>query len=265
MGQLPVNDAEEMKKLLNMFQSGDIEKTISEMQRLVMQDKVCIWSPLLRYNSFVSPPLPPTHLHPLHSLKPLLPPPLPLQTTTITIVQLHLPRGSQPPCNRQLRMLKKQRYDQLYLDSTNDFQSQLPADMDPSAMEKLMEQFENNKEFQAAMEGMVQQLIAKDTLYDPMKELRERVCTFVLTPPLIMTQYPVWLKENEKKLAVEDYQRYIKQYECVQKICTSYEKNGEDYQEVIALMQEVGYHNTAVTINIHSVFRWQTAGNLHKK
>jgi Pex19 protein family len=34
---------------------------------------------------------------------------------------------------------------------------------------------ENNPEFQSVMEGMVNDMISKDVLYEPMKELREKV------------------------------------------------------------------------------------------
>ncbi len=39
--------------------------------------------------------------------------------------------------------------------------------------EKLLQDVENNPEFQSAMEGM-NQIISKDILYEPMKELREK-------------------------------------------------------------------------------------------
>jgi len=99
------------------------------------------------------------------------------------------------------------------------------GDIDSSAMEKLIEGFEGNTELQSVMEGMVQQLISKDVLYEPMKELREK--------------YPAWLEVNGKKLPEEDYRRYIKQYECVQKICVAFESADASQENIINLMQEM--------------------------
>lgn len=96
--------------------------------------------------------------------------------------------------------------------------------------EKMLQDFESNPEFQSVMEGMVNQMISKDVLYEPMKELREK--------------YPKWLAEKHSTLPEEEYAKYIKQYDVVQKICCVYESpNGggsaEQMQEVVQLMQEM--------------------------
>lgn len=47
-------------------------------------------------------------------------------------------------------------------------------------LEKMLQDFETNPEFQLVMEGMVNQMISKDVLYEPMKELREKViCIYI--------------------------------------------------------------------------------------
>lgn len=93
---------------------------------------------------------------------------------------------------------------------------------------KILQDFESNPEFQSVMEGMVNQMISKDVLYEPMKDLREK--------------YPKWLADNHTKISEEEYDKYIKQYDIVQKICCVYERGGEEtspdqMQEVVQHMQ----------------------------
>jgi peroxin-19 len=52
-------------------------------------------------------------------------------------------------------------------------------------VQKLASQFESlsqNTEFQGMMEGVLKQLLSKDVLYEPMKEIQKLVCW--LFPPL---------------------------------------------------------------------------------
>ena len=58
-----------------------------------------------------------------------------------------------------------------------------------AALDSIMNQFssfmkdtENNDELKEALESVVQEIIKKDTLYDPMKTLKD--------------EYPKWLEEN---------------------------------------------------------------------
>lgn len=44
-----------------------------------------------------------------------------------------------------------------------------------AVLEKLLEQFGSNTEFQGMMENMVQQLMSKDIMYGPLKEMRDKV------------------------------------------------------------------------------------------
>lgn len=44
-----------------------------------------------------------------------------------------------------------------------------------AVLEKLLEQFGSNQEFQGMMENMVQQLMSKDIMYGPLKEMKEKV------------------------------------------------------------------------------------------
>eukprot|EP01112_Ceratiomyxa_fruticulosa_P015503 TRINITY_DN455_c0_g2_i1.p1 TRINITY_DN455_c0_g2~~TRINITY_DN455_c0_g2_i1.p1 ORF type:complete len:348 (+),score=111.50 TRINITY_DN455_c0_g2_i1:69-1112(+) len=77
---------------------------------------------------------------------------------------------------------------------------------------------------QGGLEGLVESLISKDVLYEPMKELREK--------------YPPWLESHKDKLSEEEFTKYNKQYECVQKICVIFENN-QSTLEIVQLVQEM--------------------------
>ena len=57
-------------------------------------------------------------------------------------------------------------------------------------LEKMLQDFDSNPEFQSVMEGMVNQMISKDVLYEPMKELREKVNSPPLFIPLLFFLLP---------------------------------------------------------------------------
>ena len=68
------------------------------------------------------------------------------------------------------------------------------AGQSDAALDNIMNQFqdfmkdsENNEYLKEAIESVVQEIIKKDTLYDPMKKLRE--------------EYPKWLEENWQKVS----------------------------------------------------------------
>jgi hypothetical protein len=42
-------------------------------------------------------------------------------------------------------------------------------------LDELLNEFENNKEFQGMMETVVKQLMSKEVLYEPMKEMLSKV------------------------------------------------------------------------------------------
>jgi len=93
-------------------------------------------------------------------------------------------------------------------------------------LDQLMKEFENNNELQGMMEGMMKQIMSKEVLYEPMKEMKNK--------------YPAWLAENKDKITQEKYQQYIKQYEYVQQICDRYEKEGDEaFPTVVQLMQQM--------------------------
>jgi peroxin-19 len=68
---------------------------------------------------------------------------------------------------------------------------------------------EGNEEMKSTLESVVQEIINKDTLYEPMKTLKE--------------EYPKWLETNWKILKPEELERYNNQLDKITEICTFYE------------------------------------------
>ncbi|CAG8521360.1 1218_t:CDS:2 [Dentiscutata erythropus] len=81
------------------------------------------------------------------------------------------------------------------------------------------------------LEWMMETLATKDYLYEPMKEFAQK--------------YPKWLEENKSKVSEEDYERYEKQSEYIQKIIEKYEapefdeNNEQQNKAIVSLMQEL--------------------------
>ncbi|TYZ64335.1 hypothetical protein PybrP1_012304 [[Pythium] brassicae (nom. inval.)] len=105
--------------------------------------------------------------------------------------------------------------------------AQLEA-MGEEMMEEMMKKFEQmgeKSDFQDLVDGMMQQLLSKDVMYDPMRQICER--------------YPEWLAEKESLLSKEDYERYGKQYQYFQQIIAVYESEPDNYARLSELMQEM--------------------------
>jgi len=92
-------------------------------------------------------------------------------------------------------------------------------------LEKLAEEIENKPEMHDIMNNMMSQLVSKDILYEPMKE--------------ISVKYPEWLSTNRDKISEEEYNRYCKHAKCVSEICLVYEKEPNNTDKVVALMQQM--------------------------
>lgn len=63
----------------------------------------------------------------------------------------------------------------------------------------------------AALNEIVNEIISKDSLYQPMKKLKD--------------SYPQWLEDNWQKISQEELERYNKQMEIINEICLTYEQN----------------------------------------
>ncbi|GAQ80592.1 peroxin 19 family protein [Klebsormidium nitens] len=103
--------------------------------------------------------------------------------------------------------------------------------MDPGGAENLdelmaqLQQMAGGEDMQSLMDNMMKQLLSKDVLYEPMKEIGRR--------------YPTWLQENDAKLSTEDKARYGKQYQYIQRLLHVYENDPDNFEQVTALMQEM--------------------------
>jgi hypothetical protein len=97
-------------------------------------------------------------------------------------------------------------------------------------MKEALEQLEGSPEFASIMEKMMGSLLSKDVLYEPIKQMKEKVrfcfsptlpaspvcacvcvCVWraVILPLLVIAlQYPEWLANNRDKVSEEDFTRY---------------------------------------------------------
>ncbi|RWW41470.1 hypothetical protein BHE74_00053044 [Ensete ventricosum] len=70
-----------------------------------------------------------------------------------------------------------------------------------------------------------QQLLSKEILHEPMREIGER--------------YPKWLEEHKDDLNQEEYDRYYCQSELILKLNDVYENDPENFSKVTDLMQTI--------------------------
>jgi peroxin-19 len=92
-------------------------------------------------------------------------------------------------------------------------------------IDQLVNEMENKPEMQQMMSEVVEKLVSKDVLYEPMKEMRD--------------QYPVYLTANKDKISAEEYTRCVKQQQIVTSICAAYEANPPNVMAVMDLMQQL--------------------------
>ena len=86
-----------------------------------------------------------------------------------------------------------------------------------AGLDKMMAEFTNflkdsegNDDMKSALDQVVTELLNKDTLYEPMKMMRQ--------------QYPKWLEENWDKVPQKDVEMYNEQLDKIIEICEFYEK-----------------------------------------
>lgn len=108
---------------------------------------------------------------------------------------------------------------------------------DPFTEENIMNMFSQNNEqnnLLPFMQGMLQSLMSKDVLYPSLKD--------------ILDKFPGWLQENASKISAEDKERYEKQQQLMEKVCTELESETENdgadqkqarFEKVLGLMQKL--------------------------
>ncbi|KAJ4955906.1 hypothetical protein NE237_012689 [Protea cynaroides] len=95
-------------------------------------------------------------------------------------------------------------------------------------MEDFVKQFEElsgSQDMESIVETMMQQLLSKEILHEPMKEIAER--------------YPKWLEEHASGLSKEEYDRYSHQYELIKDLNEVYEKDPNNFPKIVELMQKM--------------------------
>ncbi|KAJ0962010.1 hypothetical protein J5N97_029838 [Dioscorea zingiberensis] len=82
-----------------------------------------------------------------------------------------------------------------------------------------------SQDMESILETMMQQLLSKDILQEPMKEIGER--------------YSKWLEEHKDGLTQEEYERYHRQYELIIKLNEAYENEPDNFTKIVDLMQKM--------------------------
>jgi len=76
------------------------------------------------------------------------------------------------------------------------------------------------------LDGLMQQLLSKDVLYEPMKELASK--------------YPSYLLDRADVLTPDQVSCYRSQLDCIQRLVLTYERSGGgSFSEVLAVLQEI--------------------------
>ncbi|KAJ4840825.1 hypothetical protein Tsubulata_025608 [Turnera subulata] len=95
-------------------------------------------------------------------------------------------------------------------------------------MEDWVKQFEElagSQDMESIVETMMQQLLSKEILHEPMKEIGER--------------YPKWLEEHKASVSKEYYDRYFRQYELIKNLNNVYENEPNNFTKIVDLMQKM--------------------------
>ncbi|CAL5421763.1 unnamed protein product [Camellia sinensis] len=80
-------------------------------------------------------------------------------------------------------------------------------------------------DMESIVETMMQQLLSKEILHEPMKEIGER--------------YPKWLEEHKSNLGKDDYDRYSHQYKLIKDLLVVYETEPSNFNKIVELMQKM--------------------------
>lgn len=78
---------------------------------------------------------------------------------------------------------------------------------------------------ESIVETMMQQLLSKEILHEPMKEIGEK--------------YPKWLEEHKAQLTPEEYDRFSRQSELIRQLNDVYDHDPDNFQKIVDLMQKM--------------------------
>lgn len=104
----------------------------------------------------------------------------------------------------------------------------VPSLDDDAMMEEFVKQFQEfagAQDMDSIVETMMQQLLSKEILHEPMKDIVEK--------------YPKWLEDNKDKISKEEYGRYNNQLELMVKLIEVYENDPENMTRIFDIMQNM--------------------------
>lgn len=145
-------------------------------------------------------------------------------------------QGSEPNVDESINRLLDGINQAATASPMNNTNNMMPDNIDPTQFEQfseemmssIMYEFEkmNNKsDSNDIVDDVMKQLLSKDLMYEPMKE----VCT----------RFPKFLAENKEGMSNEEYEKYGKQYQYFQRIVRVYEVEPNNYDRLMELMQEI--------------------------
>ncbi|EPS74063.1 hypothetical protein M569_00699 [Genlisea aurea] len=108
-----------------------------------------------------------------------------------------------------------------------------------------------SQDMESIVETMMQQLLSKEILHEPMKEIAER--------------YPIWLEQNKTKLTDVKYAQYCRQYELITDLNKLYESEPDNFAKIVEMMQkmqECGQPPSDIVQELAPDFDLSTLGNL---
>lgn len=123
------------------------------------------------------------------------------------------------------------------------------GEADEAMLERVLQQLDSEPGMQGAMQELVQQIMSKDVLYEPMVELRDK--------------YPQWLAANQLSLSTEDRNRYMRQHQLIGLICQEYERPDVNYDrltDLMAAVQELGQPPREIVSQLAPDFPLDAAG-----
>lgn len=85
-------------------------------------------------------------------------------------------------------------------------------------MEEMIQQFEalgEKEDYNEVIDGVMRQLLSKDLMYDPTKQICDK--------------FPEWLAIHRKNLTQAEYNNYGKQYQCFQRILAVYDTEPDNF------------------------------------
>ncbi|XP_010264303.1 PREDICTED: peroxisome biogenesis protein 19-2-like [Nelumbo nucifera] len=90
---------------------------------------------------------------------------------------------------------------------------------------KQIEELAGSQDMESIAETMMQQLLSKEILHGPIKEIGER--------------YPKWLGDHKSGLSKEEYERYNHQYMIIKQLNVAYENDPGNFPKIVVLMQKM--------------------------